>query len=104
MSVATDTWYSPRRYSRARLVILVLALLGLMTFTAVQELAGQCRTGPQYLLTDSGAYLLTDKGAFLVTDKKITRCELTGWGWLRIALSEQTADILRRFGIPFSYI
>jgi hypothetical protein len=102
MSVAHYPSYLPRQYRRARLGILILVLLGLMSFVAVRDMAGQCRITDEYLT--GGGKLLTEGGQLLVTGRKITRCELTVGGWLRIAISEQVADILRRFGIPVSYI
>ncbi len=92
--------YSPRLYRRARLGILILALLGLLSFAAVRDMAGQCRTTDEYLT--GGGQLLTGGGQLLVTGKKTTRCELSGWG-LRVAVPEQVADILREVGIPFAY-
>jgi hypothetical protein len=102
MSVVHRPLYAPRLYSRAWRDILILALVGLVSFAAVRELSGQCRTTDEHLT--GGGQLLTGSGQPLVTGRKITRCELTAAGWLRIGLSEQAADILRRFGVPVSYI
>jgi len=101
MSIAVSNSYSPRLYRRARLGLLILALLGLMIFAAVQDMAGQCRT-ENPCLADRDGCIGDASGALGVG--KTTRCELTVAGWLRIGLSEQAADILRRLGVPVSYI
>jgi hypothetical protein len=100
MSVAHYPSYSPRLYRRARLGILIVALLGLMSFTAVRDMAGQCRTTDECVTGGGGC--LTGGGS--IFGRKITRCELTVGEWLRIALSEQAAVILRRFGVPVSHM
>ena len=101
MSIATAS-YSPRQYRRARLGILILALLGLMSFVAVRDMAGKCRTEQACIGAEGGGCIGAEGGGFVAAEGKTMRCELTAWGWLRIALSEQAADILRRFGIPVS--
>ena len=67
MSVAHHSVYSPRLYRRAQLSTLILALLGVMTFTAVRELAGQCRTEYGCLATSPGSCLATGPGLVLAT-------------------------------------
>jgi hypothetical protein len=101
MSLITGTAYSPRLYKRSRVAVLILVLLGVMSFAAVRNMAGQCRTEYQ-CLGDSGG-CLGDAGGVLAVGET-TRCELTLGGWLRIALSKQMADTLRRFGLPVSYM
>lgn len=92
MSVVAGTAYPPSRCKLGQVAVLILALLGLISFAAVRDMAGQCRIG---CLADSGGCLGDASG--VLQDGKTTRCELAAGGWLRIALSEQSADTLRRF-------
>jgi hypothetical protein len=102
VSVVAGATSLPRLYNRGRVALLILALLGLLSFAAARDITGQCRTTNEYLT--GGGKLLSGGAQLLTTGKKITRCELTGWGWLRLAVSERTAEILCEFGIPVSYI
>lgn len=102
MSVAQYPSYAPRLYRRARVSILILVLLGVLSFAAVRDMTGQCRTTDEYFT--GGGKILTGGGQILTTGRKVTQCELTAGGWLRIAVSEQAADIFREFGIPVSYM
>ena len=104
MSIATAS-YSPRQYRRVQLALLILGLLGLMTFVAVRDTAGQCRVEQTCLeASNAGSCLEGSVPGSVLLAKETTRCELTVGGWLRVALSEQVVDILRRLGVPVSYI
>jgi hypothetical protein len=92
-----------RLYERGHLALLLFALLGLLTFAAVREMAGQCRTEANCLAVGNGC-LAVSKGLALAAGGQTARCELTAWGWLRLAVSERTAEILREVGIPISHI
>jgi hypothetical protein len=104
MSVAIERLYSLRLYGRARLGIVILTLLGLMTFTAVRDMAGQYRTEQGCVARNNGGCIGRNGGGVVALNKKTTSCELTVGGWLRLALSQQAADMLRRLGVPVSYI
>ena len=99
MSVADYPFYQPRLYRRARLGLLILALLGLMGFAAVQDMARQCRTEQGCLALEKGGCLGLNGGGVLILYAKTTRCDLTGWG-LRVALPEWAAGILRESRNP----
>lgn len=99
MSVVAGAAYPPRLYKRGPMaVLIILALLG-MSIAAVRNM--QCRAEDQ-CIADSGGCLGDARGA-LGDGPKTTRCELTGWGRLRIELSETAVDVLRRLGVPISY-
>lgn len=102
MSVAQFPLYYPSLYRRARLGLILVLLLGLLSL--VSAMSGQCRTEQACLGLEKGGCLGLNGGGVLLLHEKTTRCELTAGDWLRIAISEQVADILRRFGIPVSYI
>ena len=100
MAVVTVPGYAPRTYRQRTLLLLVLALFGLMTFAAVGQMTGQCRTEKDCLAADNGNCLLTDNGERLLTGTETTQCELRGWG-LRIELSERAANMVRALGARF---
>ena len=104
MSVAQFPSYYPSLYRRAWLGILILAVLGLMRFAAVRDMAGECRTEQACLGLEKGGCLGLEGGGVLLLNEKTTRCELTAGDWLRITMSEQVANILRRLGVPVSYM
>jgi hypothetical protein len=105
MSVAQFPSYHPSFYRRGRLVLLTLVVLGLMSFAAVGEMAGQCRTEQTCIeASNAGSCIEGSVPGSVIRATETTRCELTAGGWLRIALSQQAADILRRLGVPISYI
>jgi hypothetical protein len=102
MSISANVSYSPGRYRRARLGILIMALLGLLSLAAVREMAGECRTEQACIGLENGGCLGAEGGGFIAANGKTTRCALTAGGWLRLELSEQTVDTLRRLGSPIS--
>jgi hypothetical protein len=59
MTIAAGPLYSPRRYRRARIVVFILALLGLMTFAAVRVL--RAMPNPRRLFVDQRRELSLDK-------------------------------------------
>ena len=103
MSIATASDLNPRLSRRVRLG-LILALLGLLTFAAVRDMAGQCRTEDDCLAVGNGSCMAVGGGEGVVlTGSHTTRCELTGWG-LRVELSQTAVAILRQLGVPVSYM
>lgn len=103
MSVAQFPPYYPSLYRRARLALLILVLLGL-SFAAVWDMEEQCRAEQTCIeASTAGSCIEGSVPGSVILATETTRCELTAWGWVRIALSQQAADILRRFGIPVSY-
>jgi hypothetical protein len=105
VAVLGDILYRPRLYKRGRVAVLILVMLGLLSLAAVRGMAGNCLTEYGCLATGiNGSCLPLGNGFVLANGRSTTHCELTAWGWLRIALSEQAAEMLQKLGIPVSYM
>jgi hypothetical protein len=100
MSAVAVPPYTPHKYRRARIGVLVLVFLGLMFFAAVRTMAVDCRNEHQRLLLNSGGCIALHQGGCLLLNEQRERCEVVA-GDLRWALSERAAAILRKFGVRF---
>jgi hypothetical protein len=98
-AVANPLSYSPSRYRRARAVVLIMALLGLMAFAAVEALTVQCRNEHQPLLRNGGGCVLRNSGGCVLLNEQRRQCEV-GIGDLRWLVSERAVVILRKLGVP----
>jgi hypothetical protein len=95
--------YSPSRYRRARAAVLIIALLGLMAFAAVEATTVQCRNEHQRLLRNAGDCIRLNSGGCLLINEQRRQCEV-GIGDLHWLVSERAVVILRKLGVPFFYI
>lgn len=94
MAVVTIPDFTPRQIPSGRFAfLLVVLLLGLLSFAAVKSLTADCAN--QYLVADDGVTRLTsDEGKFLVT----------GPVWLRVGgaailLPEGLQPVLAKLGL-----
>ena len=58
MSFVDDAASPPRLYKRGRVAVLILALLGLMSFAVVRDMAGQCDTETKCLADRDGCLVV----------------------------------------------
>ncbi len=104
MTVVVNPSYSPSRYRRAGAAVLVMALLGLMTFaSAIEATTVQCRNEHQRLLRNAGGCIRLNAGGCLLINEQRRQCEV-GIGDLRWLVSERALVILGKLGVPFFYI
>jgi hypothetical protein len=103
MTAVANPSYSPSRYRRARAAVLIMALLGLTAFAAVEATTVQCRSEHQRLLRNAGGCILRNSGGCLLLNEQRWQCEV-GIADLRWLVSERAVIIFRKLGVPFFYI
>ena len=86
-----------------RSAVLILALLGLMTFAAVETTTIQCRNEHDRLLSNRGGCIELNSGSCLLINSQHPQCEVVT-GYLRWAVPERAVAILRKLGVPLFYI
>jgi hypothetical protein len=96
MAVVTVPDFVPRQYKRARIVVLLLAFLGLISLAAAQAMTVECQD--EYLTADDGITLLTaDDGVTLLTTGR-QQCQLVVGGG-RVPLPVWAQPIMEKFAI-----
>jgi hypothetical protein len=96
MAVVTVPDFLPRQYKRARIVVLLLAFLGLISLAAVQAMTVECQD--KYLTADDGITPLTaDDGVTLLTTGR-QRCQLVVGGG-PVPLPVWAQPIMEKFAI-----
>jgi hypothetical protein len=102
MAVVPVPDFVPRQYKRARIVVLLLAFLGLISLAAAQAMTVECQD--EYLTADDGITLLTaDDGVTLLTTGR-QQCQLVvGGGEFRCQCGRSRSSGNSPFIVPPEY-